>query len=63
MSRRAWLIVLCLYALAAVADFAVHLNAARLAAENWLAPGTLAVAFSASLFWPLDIIAKLLLAR
>lgn len=63
MSRRAWLVVLWLYALAAAGDFALHLSAARPAGQGWFAPGNLAVSFSASLFWPLDIIAKVLLAR
>jgi hypothetical protein len=62
MSRRAWLAGLSLYAIAAAADIAVHLNADRRAGENWLAPASLAVAVSAGLFWPADLVAQLLLA-
>ena len=61
MGRRAWLVVLWLYALAAAGDFALHLGVGWLAGQNWFAPADLAVAFSASLFWPVDIIARLLL--
>ena len=63
MSRAAWLAVLWLYAAAAAGDFALHLDADRRADRDWLAPASLAVAFSASLFWPVDIVARLLLAR
>ena len=63
MSRRVWLIVLWLYAIAAVADMAAHLGADRRAGENWLRPAPLAVAFSAGLFWPVDLVAQLLLSR
>ena len=62
MGRRAWLIGLCLYGLAASLDFAYHLMVDVL-------PGTgqtinyaeLPVAYSAALFWPLDLIAMALL--
>jgi hypothetical protein len=63
MSQRAWLIVLWLYAIAAAADFAVHLNADRRVGGAWLSAANLAVAFSASLFWPVDGVAQLLLPR
>ena len=63
MSRRAWLVVLWLYAIAVAGDFALHLNADAKAGESWFAPDNLAVAFAASLFWPLDGVAHLLLAR
>ena len=63
LSHRVWLVVLCLYAAAAAADIGVHLNAERQAGRNWHDPANLAVAFSAGLFWPADIIAALLLRR
>jgi hypothetical protein len=63
MSRRVWLIALCLYAAAAAIDFVAHLNADSRAGQNWQDPANLAVAFSAGLFWPADLIAALLLPR
>lgn len=63
MSRWVWLAALWLYALAAAADVAVHLGEHRRAGRDWLAPATLAVAVSAGLFWPADLVAQLLLAR
>jgi hypothetical protein len=61
MSRRAWLIVLWLYAAGAAADCAVHLVADRRTGGAWPTAANLAVAFSASLFWPIDGVAQLLL--
>ncbi len=58
MNRRVWLAALCLYAIASAADMAAHLHAGR----DWPAPGQLAVAFSAGLFWPIDLLAQPLLA-
>ena len=52
---------LCLYALAAVLDFAVHLQADSRAGRAWHDPANLAVAFSAALFWPADLVASLLI--
>ena len=43
MSRRVWLVALWLYAVLAVADIALHLNADRLAGQNFLAPDNLAL--------------------
>ena len=63
MSRRVWLMALCFYAAAAAIDFAAHLAADRRAGRNWHEPANLAVAFSAGLFWPADLIAALLLPR
>jgi hypothetical protein len=63
MSRRLWLVGLWLYAVAAAADIAVHLNADRRAGENWLSPANIAVAISAGLFWPVDLVAQRLLTR
>jgi hypothetical protein len=63
MSRRVWLVGLWLYAVAAAADIAVHLNADRRAGENWLSPDNFAVAIAAGLFWPVDLVAQRLLGR
>jgi hypothetical protein len=63
MSRRVWLVALCLYAIAAVADATVYLREETLAGQDWRAPDNLAVAVSAGLFWPVDLVARLLLAR
>jgi len=63
MSRRVWLIALCLYAAAAVIDITAHLRADAQASRNWHDPASLAVAFSAGLFWPADLIAGWLLPR
>ena len=54
---------MCLYSLVAVADAAVHLGEDQRSGRNWLMPANLAVAFSGSLFWPVDLAAQLLLAR
>jgi hypothetical protein len=58
-----WLIALCLYALAVAADIAVHLDEHRRAGSGWLTAPNLAVAVSAGLFWPIDLVAQLLRAR
>ena len=63
MSRRVWLVALWLYAVLAATDIAMHLNDDRLAGQNWLAPDNLAVAVSAGLFWPVDLVARRLLGR
>jgi hypothetical protein len=63
LRRRAWLVALWLYALAAAADIAVHLIEHQRAGREWLAPAPLVVAASAGLFWPVDLVAHLLLAR
>jgi len=60
MKRRVWLIVLVLYAVAAVADSAVRVAEARRIGEP-MGPATFAVAFCAGLFWPIDIVARPLL--
>jgi hypothetical protein len=60
---RLWLAVLCLYAFGMALDFAGHLRADAQAGRSWSAPASLTVAFSASLFWPLDLVARFLLAR
>ena len=61
MGRRVWLAALCLYALAVAADVAVHLRDDTLAGQDWWAPDNLTVAFSAGLFWPVDLVARKLL--
>ena len=63
MSRRVWLAALLLYALGAAADIAFHSYADARAGQNWLDPANLVVAFSAGLFWPIDLLARLLLGR
>ena len=61
--RRAWLLALCLYGLAAAADTAWHLREDVRLGEDWRAIDNLAVAVSAGLFWPADLVAVLLLGR
>ena len=61
MLRRVWLIALCLYALSALADGALHLREDVRAGQDWRAADNLAVATSAALFWPLDLLARILL--
>ena len=63
MSRRVWLVGLCLYAIAAAADIAAHLDADQRSGREWLDPANLAVAVSAGLFWPVDLVAQKLLGR
>jgi hypothetical protein len=56
-----WTIALCLYAFAALVDFAAHLQTDSRAGRDWHDPANLAVAFSAGLFWPADLVASLLI--
>ena len=58
--RRAWVIAVCLYGLAATLDLGVHLAELR-AEHRRIAYPDVAVAFSASLFWPVDLVARALL--
>jgi hypothetical protein len=44
-------------------SISVHLHADSRAGQDWRDPANLAVAFSAGLFWPADLIAALLLPR
>jgi len=60
MRRRIWLIVLILYAAAAITDGAYHIAAPPPGAHS-SAPAALAVAICAGLFWPIDIVARPLL--
>jgi hypothetical protein len=61
MTRRIWLILLVLYLIAAAADGTWRVIGATRNGENW-GPAILAVAFCAGLFWPVDIVARPLLA-
>lgn len=63
MGRRAWLIGLVLYALGATADFSSHLIGDLRSGHKKMEFPEIVVAFSAGLFWPIDIIAMSLLAR
>jgi hypothetical protein len=59
MVRRAWLIGLGLYGLAACGDFAYHWSVR--AADRTIKYVELPVAYSAALFWPVDVVAMALL--
>jgi hypothetical protein len=61
MGRRVWLIGLWLYALVASVDFAYHL-AYPPGGDRPISYSEIPVAFSAALFWPVDIVAIALLA-
>lgn len=61
MSRRGWLIVLCLYAIAVVIDVAAHLREDRHLGTGTIGYSEVAVAFAAGLFWPADLVARFLL--
>jgi hypothetical protein len=61
MGQRAWLIGLCLYCLAGCVDFAYHLIANGRSADWTINYAELPVAYSAALFWPVDIVAMALL--
>jgi hypothetical protein len=64
MGRRyAGLAVLCLYALVALADTAVHLRERVQYGLGRLAPERVIVATEAGLFWPADLVAAALLAQ
>jgi len=60
---RLWGIVLALYALIALVDMGVHLREGAQSGQKLFAPANLTVAFSAGLFWPADLVARLLLGR
>jgi len=61
MGRRVWLIGLSLYVSAACLDFTYHLIADVWGEDRTIKYAELPVAYSAALFWPLDIVARTLL--
>jgi hypothetical protein len=61
-NRPAWLVGLVLYGLAAGGDFAYHLIDDLRTGNEAIEVSEIAVAFSAALFWPVDLIAMALLA-
>ena len=60
--RSAWLAALLFYALAASGDFAYHLIEDLRTGNQAIAVSEVVVAFSAAVFWPVDLIAMSLLA-
>lgn len=60
--RSAWLAALLLYALAANGDFAYHLIEHLHTGKQAIGVSEVLVAFSAAVFWPVDLIAMSLLA-
>jgi hypothetical protein len=60
--RRASLAALVLYALAAGGDFAYHLIEDVRTGSDAIEVSDITVAFSAAVFWPIDLIAMALLA-
>lgn len=61
MRRRIWLAVLILYALAGIADGVSRMAEPPAPGSQASTISTLAVAFCAGLFWPIDIVARRLL--
>jgi len=61
MRSRSWLIALILYGLAANVDLAYHLIDDLYTGDQMIAFSEAVVAFSAALFWPIDIVAMVLL--
>ncbi|MBV8776719.1 MAG: hypothetical protein JO258_05925 [Alphaproteobacteria bacterium] len=61
MRRRLWLAALILYAAAGIADGALRLGTPSAAVTQPGPAASLAVAFCAALFWPLDLAARLAL--
>ena len=60
--RSAWLAALVFYALAASGDFAYHLIEDVRTGNDAIEFSEVAVAFSAAVFWPVDLVAMSLLA-
>jgi hypothetical protein len=60
--RSAWLAALLFYALAAGGDFAYHLIEDVRTGNDAIEFSDVAVAFSAAVFWPVDLISMTLLA-
>jgi hypothetical protein len=63
MSRRLWLAILVLYAIAGVTDGARRFAETPVAGSHPSAAARLPVAFCAGLFWPIDLAARWLQAR
>ena len=61
MGWRAWLIGLWLYGSAACVDFAYHWVVDVRRADKTINYAEIPVAYSAALFWPIDIVAMALL--
>jgi hypothetical protein len=61
--RPLWLAALVFYGVAAAGDFAYHMIEARHAGHQAIELFELPVAYSAALFWPLDLVAMALLPR
>jgi hypothetical protein len=62
MGRRAWLIGLWFYGSAACVDFAYHLIYEVYSSDRGIRYSQLPVAYSAALFWPVDLVTLALLA-
>ena len=60
--RRLWLAALLVYVVIGAVDFSVRLFEDRQPGERFH-PANVIVAFAAGLFWPADIVARLLGAR
>ena len=60
--RSAWLAALLFYAVAAGGDFAYHLIEDLRTGNEAIEVSEIPVAFSAAVFWPVDLIAMALLA-
>jgi hypothetical protein len=61
--RRRIRILSFLYLAAAVLDFAYHLSVAMGVGDQRITWNDLAVAFEASLFWPVDVVVRVLSAN
>ena len=61
MGRRVWLIGLWLYGSAACLDFGYHVIVDVRGEDRTIKYAELPVAYSAALFWPVDIVARALL--
>jgi hypothetical protein len=61
MGPRIWLIAICFYGLAACVDFAYHFGHDVRRADRTIQFSEIPVAFSAALFWPVDVVARSLL--
>jgi hypothetical protein len=62
MSRRAWLVVVWVYVAAGFVDASARVIEQKHQSDTGIGPANFAVAFAAGLFWPLDLVARFLLA-